>query len=157
MSYSNKLEAWWVSQNSHDQLTWMQFMELRLQALESQAATPPAEMPSFSPAIERQEATPPGPSTSSETYWTLVRAGQAGGGIIQQGKVLPTFLGPSFTQIPGDVLKLWQEEPSALLLLSTPEWLWPSGATPLEQMQSERVPGGLAAGGSTGYRRISDD
>ena len=46
MEYSNKLEAWWVSQNSHDQLTWMQFMELRLQALESQAAAPPASVDS---------------------------------------------------------------------------------------------------------------
>ena len=58
MGYSNKLEAWWVSQNSHDQLTWMQFMEWRLQGLESQAATPPASLLTALKEINAQASWP---------------------------------------------------------------------------------------------------
>ena len=149
MGYSNKLEAWWVSQNSHDQLTWMQFMELRLQHLESQAATPPAETRHLESVTERQEATQPGPSTFSET-WQLARAGQNGEESIT---ATVTFHASSFIPTLGNEQRLWLDAGWTLLKRTTSGSPLRSGPTPSEQMQSERVQGGQPASGSIGPDR----
>ena len=123
-------------------------LELQVEGL----VPPPAGMPSSSPATERQEATPPGPSTSSETY-CLVKVGPNGEPLIMATVIRH---GPNSPLTLGKLLKDWLAVCDLTQLVHTMSVLpWPPGPTPSTTRAVQG--GGPSAGGSTGYRRISDD